>query len=62
MRDGDIKDQILHSMGTLVAFDLVMKKRIEVYDNPTASQVLNVFTNTMKEFEKGLMKQIKNSS
>lgn len=58
MNESDVKDQLLHSLGTLSAVSLVFHERLKAYDNPTSEQVVNVFKLTLAEFEKGFLTQI----
>lgn len=58
MTEGDVKDQLLHSLGTLSAVNLVFHARLKAYDNPTGEQVAKVFKLTLADFERGLLAHI----
>jgi hypothetical protein len=62
MTESDVKDQILHSLGTLSAVEMVFSSRIKAYAAPTAAQVIEVFGLTIREFEQGFLKHLKKSS
>ncbi len=62
MTSSDVKDQILHSLGTLTAVELVIKARLLAYPNPSGQQVAKLVEDTLTEFERGFVLQITNSS
>ncbi len=59
MTKSDVKDQIVHSLGTIAAIRLVYEVRMSSYLAPTVQQVHELIEEVLADFERGFVLQIK---
>ena len=58
MTEADIKDQYLHSLGTITAIELVLEHRLSALTDPNVYSVREIMDSTLNEFKRGFIAQI----